>query len=120
MPPTPLARVRRICLGFEGAHEVEAWDTPTFRVKNKLFAIYADADNSHLPGVPNLWIKCDPVSQGFLLEAKPRRFFYPPYVGPSGWIGVKLNGRVNWKDVTELLATAYEMTAPKPRKRPRR
>jgi len=113
MPPSPLPRVRRICLAFPGAHEVEAWDTPTFRVKNKLFAMYVGTDSSHHPGVPALWIKSTPVNQEFLLQAKPRRHFKPPYVGPSGWIGVKLNGIVNWRDVESLLRDAYDMTAPK-------
>jgi hypothetical protein len=119
MPPSPLPRVRRICLALPGAHEVEAWETPTFRVKNKLFAMYVDADNEHHPGVPALWIKSTPVNQEFLLLAKPRRHFKPPYVGPSGWIGVKLNGIVNWGDIESLLRDAYDMTAPKLRASPR-
>ena len=119
MPPSSLARVRRLCLAFPGAHEVEAWDAPTFRVRNKLFAMFVEADNEHHPGSPAVWIKSTPLNQGFLLEAKPRRYFKPPYVGPSGWIGVKLNGRVNWKDVADLLREGYDMTAPKPRSRKR-
>lgn len=115
MTPSPLARLRRICLSFEGAHEVEAWDAPTFRVKNKIFAMYAD--NGHPPGVPAVWIKSTPVNQEFLLQAKPRRHFKPPYVGPSGWIGVRLDGRVNWRDVEALLREGYEMTAPKPKRK---
>ena len=116
MPPSPLARLRKLCLAFPGAHEVEAWDAPTFRVKNKLFAMYVESDNHHHPGVPAAWIKSTPVNQEFLLAAKPRRHFKPPYVGPSGWIGVRLNGRVNWKDVESLLREAYEMTAPRARR----
>lgn len=116
MPPSPLARLRRICLAFPGAHEVEAWGTPTFRVKNKLFAMYAASDDHHHPGVPAVWIKSTPVNQEFLLRAKPRRHFRPPYVGPSGWIGVRLNGIVNWRDVEALVRDAYEMTAPRVRR----
>ena len=111
MTPSPLTRIRKLCLALPGAHEVEAWDAPTFRLKNKLFAMYVARDNSHHPGVPGVWIKCDPVSQGFLLQANPRRYFKPPYVGPSGWIGVRLDGRVSWKDVGDLLRAGYDMTA---------
>lgn len=117
MPPLPLTRLRKLCLALPGAHEVEAWGTPTFRVNNKLFAMYAESDDHHHPGVPAVWIKSTPVNQGFLLAAKPRRHFKPPYVGPSGWIGVRLNGRVNWKDVESLLREAHGMTAPRPRAR---
>ena len=38
---SPLTRVRKLCLALPEAHEVEAWGEPTFRVKNKLFAMYA-------------------------------------------------------------------------------
>jgi len=39
----PLKRLRKVCLALPGAHEVEAWGEPTFRVRNKLFAMYAAA-----------------------------------------------------------------------------
>ena len=117
MPPSPLARLRRICLAFPDAHEVEAWGEPTFRVKNKLFAMYAAANNHHGAGHHAVWIKSTAVNQGFVLKAKPERYFSPPYVGPSGWIGAKLDGRVNWTEVTELLRDGYELAAPPPPKR---
>ena len=117
MPTSPLARLRKLALKLPDAHEVEAWGAPTFRVKNKLFAMYASSDNHHGAGVPSVWIKSTAINQGFLLKAKPRRYFFPPYVGPGGWIGVRLNGRVSWKDVADLLREGYDMTAPKPKKK---
>ena len=78
-----------LCLALPGAHEVEAWGEPTFRVKNKLFAMYAAADNHHGAGHHAVWIKSTAINQSFLLKAKPKRYFSPPYVGPSGWIGVR-------------------------------
>lgn len=47
MPRSPLPRLRKLCLALPEAHEVEAWGEPTFRVRNKLFAMYADAGNHH-------------------------------------------------------------------------
>lgn len=117
MPPSPLARLRRICLAFPEAHEVEAWGEPTFRVKNKLFAMYAAANNHHGAGHHAVWIKSTAVNQGFVLASNPQRYFSPPYVGPSGWIGARLDGRVNWSEVTELLRDGYELAAPPPSKR---
>ena len=120
MPASPLHRLRKLCLALPDAHEVEAWGEPTFRVNNKLFAMYAAANNHHGAGHHAVWIKSTLVTQGFLLQAKPKRYFSPPYVGPSGWIGVRLDGRVNWKDVTELLRDGYDLATPKPRARPAR
>ena len=113
MAPNPLARLRRLCLALPEAHEVEAWGEPTFRVKNKLFAMYADADNHHGGGRPGVWIKAPPGAQQAMIRAAPKRFFVPPYVGPSGWIGVWLDGKVDWDELDELLTDAYRMTAPK-------
>ena len=38
---SPLPKLRKLCLALPEAHEVEAWGEPTFRVKNKLFAMFA-------------------------------------------------------------------------------
>ena len=113
MPPRPLPRLRKLCLGLPEAHEVEAWGEPTFRVRNKLFAMYADAGNHHGAGRPAVWVKAGSGNQDLLVRAAPDRFFVPPYVGPSGWVGVYLDGAVDWGEVAELLRDAYALTAPK-------
>ena len=41
------------------------------------------------------------------------RYFAPPYVGPKGWLGIRLDRRPNWKTVGELLRDAYLLTAPR-------
>lgn len=109
----PLTRIRRLALALPEAHEVKAWGEPTFRVKNKLFAMFASAGNHHGGGRPAAWIKAAAVNQGFLIAASPKRFFKPPYVGPSGWVGVWLDGNVPWREVDGLLRDGYRMTAPK-------
>lgn len=126
MAASPLARVRRICLSFPDAHEVEAWGEPTFRVKNKLFAMYASAGTHHSPKQPSIWVKSTPVNQQFMVHDKPERYFVPPYVGTSGWVGVRFDAHVNWKELQEVLRDAYDLIAPKraagraPRARARR
>jgi predicted DNA-binding protein (MmcQ/YjbR family) len=55
MPPSPLSRLRKLCLALPEAHEVEAWGEPTFRVKNKIFAMYAHANNHDGGGRQNFW-----------------------------------------------------------------
>jgi predicted DNA-binding protein (MmcQ/YjbR family) len=113
MPRNPLERIRSICLKLPEAHEVEAWGEPTFRVKNKLFAMYASDGNHHGAGRRSVWIKCTPVNQDLLIHSDADRFFSPPYVGPSGWIGVHLDGKPDWTLVGELLRDGYVLTAPK-------
>ena len=113
MPAGPLARLRRLCLALPGAHEVEAWGTPTFRVRNKLFAMYASPSDHHGAGRPAVWCKAGPGNQAFMVGTAPQRFFVPPYVGPSGWVGVYLDKVADWKELPELLEDSYRLTAPK-------
>jgi hypothetical protein len=110
---TPLERLRSICLRFPEAHEVEAWGEPTFRVRNKIFAMYARAASHHGGGRPGVWCKGTHFDQDQLVRADPDRFFVPPYVGPKGWVGVRLDGKPDWDIVTDLLRAAYRLTAPK-------
>jgi hypothetical protein len=112
MPPSPLTRVRKLCLGLPEAHEVEAWGEPTFRVKNKIFAMYA-GKSRHGEGRNAVWCKAKPVNQRLMIDAAPGRFFSPPYVGPSGWIGVWLDDDCDWQELKDLLRDGYRLTAPK-------
>ena len=114
MPPArPLTKLRKLCLALPEAHEVEAWGEPTFRVKNKLFAMFADASNHHGGGRPAVWCKAAPGNQELMIGVAPERFFKPPYVGPSGWIGIWLDGKVDWAEVADLLRDSYLLVAPK-------
>jgi predicted DNA-binding protein (MmcQ/YjbR family) len=113
MPSKPLSRLRKLCLALPEAHEVEAWGEPTFRVRNKLFAMYASTATHHGNGRPAVWCKAGPGNQALMVRAAPDRFFVPPYVGPSGWIGVWLDGPVNWTEVADLLHDSYALVAPK-------
>ena len=113
MTPRPLARLRKLCLALPEAHEVEAWGEPTFRVKNKLFAMYADAGNHHGDGRPAVWCKAAPGNQALMVQAAPDRYFVPPYVGPSGWVGIWLDKGVDWDDVADLMRDSWRLIAPK-------
>ena len=95
------------------AHEVEAWGTPTFRVRNKLFAMYANPATHTGAGRPGVWIKAAPENQVMMIAARPDRFFRPPYVGPSGWIGVWLDRRPDWEEIGGLLEDGWRLVAPK-------
>lgn len=113
MPPNPIIRVRKICLALPDAQEVEAWGEPTFRIKNKIFAMYASPGNHHGSGRPSLWILSIPLEQDLLLRARPQRYFKPPYVGPSGWIGAWLDKNPPWSEIAELIREGYRRRAPK-------
>ena len=113
MALSSLTRLRRLSLSFPEAHEVEAWGEPTFRVRNKLFAIFVAASNHHGGGRTAVWCKSPPGDQELMVRMAPDRFFRPPYVGPSGWIGVYLDASTDWRELRDLIEESYRMTAPK-------
>ena len=105
------ARLTALCKSLP---EVEASGDPhvTFRVRKKVLAYYLY--DHHGDGRIALWCKGAPGEQGRLVEENPRRFFVPPYVGPRGGVGVRLDlTSVNWSEVMYLLRTAYRLTAPR-------
>ncbi len=101
-------RVRALCLSHPGVYEKEAWATPTFRVeKGKMFLMVAD--NHHEDGRVAVWLMATADAREAWLEMEPERFFVPPYVGPSGWLGVSLHKPIPWPVVEELIAEAARL-----------
>ncbi|HWA40995.1 MAG TPA: MmcQ/YjbR family DNA-binding protein [Gemmatimonadales bacterium] len=114
MPPSPLSRLRKLCLALPESYEKEAWGTSTFRVtKGKIFAMYADAATHAGAGRAAVWINAAPGNQELMLRADPKRFFFPPYVGKGGWIGVYLDAATDWKGLAGLLDDGWRLSAPK-------
>ncbi len=97
--------VRKLALELPEAEERETWGTPTFRVKNKIFAMFGDDGK-------RVWIKSTHDEQRALIAMDPQTFSCPPYVGPSGWVGVRY-ATADRDEVGELLIEAWRMTAPK-------
>ena len=104
-----LARLRGICLALPEAEEIETWGHPTFRVRKKIF-VGCGADED---GRPQMTCKAPPGEQQALVASNPKRFFVPAYVGSKGWVGVYLDGAVDWAEITELVEESYRLTAPK-------
>lgn len=108
-----VARLRAICLALPETSEVQAWGEPTFRVKGKIFAMHASSGNHHGAGRPAVWILSVSMEQDMVLRARPDRYFKPPYVGPSGWIGAWLDNNPPWGEIEELLRDGWRRRAPK-------
>ena len=101
-------RLRVACLALPEAEEKEAWGDATFRVRDKIFAMVKTGD-----GRISVWCKAPPGSQRVLVGADPETFFVPPYVGPKGWVGMRLDSRPDWKEVSALVTRSYRLIAPK-------
>jgi predicted DNA-binding protein (MmcQ/YjbR family) len=108
MPEQPTLRLRAICLALPEAVEKEAWGDPTFRVRDKVFAMEKRGD-----GRISVWCKAPPGSQTVLVGADSERFFVPPYVGHKGWVGMRLDRNPDWDEVAALVRRSYRLIAPK-------
>jgi hypothetical protein len=117
----PFERVRQMCLSLPDAWEKLSHGEPTFWVGRKMFATCANAANHHGAGRHAVWCRAAHVTQDLLVTQSPDRYFKPPYVGPSGWVGVWLDRRPRWTEVALRLRHAYELALPerpsKPAKR---
>ncbi|MEM7693559.1 MAG: MmcQ/YjbR family DNA-binding protein [Pseudomonadota bacterium] len=102
-----MERLRTLCLALPEAAEKEAWGVPTFRVKDKMFAVVSPRD-----GI-SVWVKAPEGAQEFLTEADPDRFFKPPYLGPKGWVGIMLDPPPDWHEVDAHVRRSYQLVAPK-------
>src|SRR5918911_416124 len=105
-----LEQLRAICLSLPETAEKTEY-RPVFQVRGKTFVMFMD--DHHGDGRVAIWCKAPPGAQAVLVGAAPERFFVPPYVGPHGWIGLRLDGAVDWDEVADMVATAYRLTAPK-------
>ncbi len=61
----------------------------------------------------SVWCKAPPGGQQMLVEADPGRFFVPPYVGPKGWVGVRLDDGPDWGEVERIVRRSFGLVAPK-------
>ena len=84
-----LRRVRTICLALPDTFEKVSHGAPTFFGKNGVFCMFAD--NHHNDGHLAVWIPAEPGAQQALIRSDPQTYFRPPYVGPSGWVGIELD-----------------------------
>jgi len=104
-------RVRTICLALPGTTEKISHGAPAFSAGRQFVMVWPDGHHDHQ--FSHLWCAAPAGAQEGWVADDPRRFFRPPYVGSRGWIGVHLDGRVDWAQVEMLCEEAYRTVASK-------
>jgi hypothetical protein len=98
-------RLRRICLALPGVTEKISWGELTWRVGK----VFAQMDTHH-HGADHIavWLPMPPGLQEALIAEDPATFFRPPYVGGKGWVGVRIDGRPDWKLIAGVVRDAHD------------
>src|SRR3981081_2448523 len=79
-------------------------------VRKRAFAWFLN--DHHGDGMVSVACKALPGENAALAAGHPERFYVPPYIGPRGWVALRLDGRrVDWKEVAELVAVSYGQVA---------
>ena len=105
-------QLRAICLALPEVTERPSHGAPTWFVRDKKAFVTLWPDGHHDHCFPHLWCAGPPGAQQELIAAGPSAFFRPPYVGHRGWIGVRLDRKVDWAEIGELCQDAYRVIAP--------
>jgi predicted DNA-binding protein (MmcQ/YjbR family) len=106
------ARVTAICAELPGAQHEDSGDHTIYRVRGKVFAYYLD--DHHGDGIVSVCVKSEAGENVDRARREPERVYLPAYIGPRGWLGLRLDrGRVDWREVAEVVTRSYRLTAPK-------
>lgn len=107
-----LQRLTAIALALPEARRELSGSHASFRVRKKTFAYFLD--NHHGDGIVAVTCKVLPGENAALAKAQPKRYYLPAYIGPRGWVALRLDlCNIDWSEVRELLLTSYLLTAPK-------
>ncbi len=111
-PPHLLRRLSEICLALPEGTREDMGDHAAFAVRKKKFAYYLH--DHHGDGIVAVCFKVSSGEGPFLIDSAPDRFYSPAYIGPRGWVGLRLDlGDVDWEEVTDHVTESYRLTAPK-------
>jgi hypothetical protein len=107
-----LAPLTKLALALpEASRKIHA-SHAQFLVRKKTFAYFLD--NHHGDGIVAVTCKVLPGENTALAKAQPKRYYLPAYIGPRGWVALRLDiGKIDWDEVRELLLTSYLLAAPK-------
>jgi hypothetical protein len=107
-----LTRLTKICLALPEAQREIHGQHAAFLVRKKNFVWFLN--DHHGDGIVGIATKVLPGDNEALVAAQPKRFYLPAYVAHRGWVGLRLDTRkIDWEEVSELIATSYRLTAPK-------
>ena len=105
-------RLAKICLALPSTMREAMHAHAAFKVGKKTFAYYMN--DHHGDGIVSVCCKVLPGDNARLIESNPRKIYMPAYIGPRGWVALRLDrATVDWSEVEGLVRGSYELMAPK-------
>jgi len=107
-----LIRLTEICLALPEATRECSGGHAAFAVRNKKFVYFLD--DHHGDGIVSVCFRTVPGENEVLVSSDATRFYSPAYIGPRGWVGLRLDlGEIDWEEVSDFVTDSYRLAAPK-------
>ncbi|MDB5695655.1 MAG: hypothetical protein JWN21_1198 [Sphingomonas bacterium] len=112
-PDADLERLRAIALKLPEAAERSSHGSPGFFITKGRFFAYFWHD-VHGDGETAVVVKTGGrEEQAQLIEHDPDFYYSPPYLGPSGWVAMRVGPDADWDRVGDRVAQSWELVAPR-------
>jgi predicted DNA-binding protein (MmcQ/YjbR family) len=107
-----LEALSKICLSLPETERSDLNGHADFRVGGRVFVYFLN--NHHGDGIISVCCKSALGENIDRAAREPQRFYLPPYIGPRGWFGLRLDGEtIDWSEVRNLVDLSYRLAAPK-------
>jgi predicted DNA-binding protein (MmcQ/YjbR family) len=101
-----LTKLSKICLAPQDATREDHGSHASFRIHKKPFVYFLN--DHHGDGIVSVSCKVFPGDNTALVASQPERFYLPAYIGPRGWVALRLDvGEIDWDEVSELVSASY-------------
>lgn len=105
-------KIAPLATAFPGVTREDSHGHTGFLLRGKRIAWFLV--DHHGDGRVAVWLKAPAGEQQALIGTDPVRYFVPPYLGPSGWVGVDLAAaEPDWDELHGLLEQAWRLGATK-------
>ena len=107
-----LTQLAAICLALPESSRTDQGSHAAFTVRKKTFAYFLN--DHHGDGIVSVCAKALHGENNALVAAHSRKFYLPAYIGPKGWVGLRIDrGKIDWGDVRDLVTACYLQVAPR-------
>lgn len=106
-----LVRLTKLCLSLPEAQRELVSSHARFHVRGKTFAWYLD--DHHGDGIVSVSGKMALDENREAAALDPARYYLPAYMAHRGWIALRLEAKIDWNEVRDLVTESYRLIAPR-------